>query len=544
MPYAKMTQRMTDTIKGPHVPFVVIKVLSIDGTMTNIPITGGSVKIDRTSQDARRTINFTTNDETLVPLHNADPLNIYANHIFAYRGVIWNRPEIDPKLWSANVPLSEEMLRPANLAYELVPVGVFRINSVTIDEKGDGTLELQVSGSDITSNIAKNHWTGTTTVWTTHYTPPIVMTQVSAILLNVQTLIASYFKEAIELLVRDRWPKKSHIGQPVFHFSAVADKKLLKPIVFGSTNPTSMSSTSPWTDISGIAASMGAEIFVDPEGAFTLLEIVDPNSVQPTWEFLDGEGGLLISATRKLDDSKAVNYVWATGESSMTQLPLRSIAINNDPSSPTYYGGDFGIVSAMEPGRKKLTTQAEVDLAAKTYLNWYTGGDEAVTIEGVVNPALDVGDVVRVRRQRLGIFNKRNSVASLGQDLFRQYDASPIGEIRVQPLAKPIGAGTTLQLINSFATQNVVVSANANKGDTVLHINPVTLLTNFRRYTDFIDPNTGGDGGTNYMVDSVTIPLDLDKPMEIVARERRVGTKQEAIRIGEYTLPDPWAVYN
>lgn len=541
--YEKATTRFLNTIKGSHAPFIVVKALSVDGSVTNIPIVSGSIKIDRLSTDARRTINFTTNEESLIPLHSDDPLNIYGNHVYAYRGVIWNRNNIDPDLWKASVPLSEKFLRPANQAYELVPLGIFRINTVSISEQGDGTVEISVDGSDISSNISKNHWLGTTTVWKVPYIPPVVVTQVSPILLNVQKLIGTTIKQAIKLLIDDRWPPACIVGKPQYDLGGVNDKTLIKPVVLGSQNPTSLSSTNPWTDISGMAAAMGCELLVDSEGKFKLIELKDPNLLQPVWDLLDGEGGLLISADRKVSDAKAVNYVWASGESSLLQLPLRSIAIDQDPSSPTYYKGAFGVSSQMEPGRKSITTQAQADLAAKTYLNWFHGGDETTSVKAVPNPALDVGDVVRIRRQRVGIFDERAAVATLATSIFGAYGQTPRDVIEVEKLNNPIAKGKVLRLVNSFTHQDVVVSENAVKNQTILKIQPVSFTQNFRRYTAILDTSNPYNGSVNYLVDTLTMPLDIDSPMELTCRERRIGTKQDAIKIAEFQLPDPFAVY-
>ena len=542
--YDKASQRFRDTIKGNHAPFVVVKALSVDGSVTNIPITGGSVKIDRMSTDARRSLSFTTNEDSLVPMNPKDPLNIYGNHIYVYRGVIWNRNNISDELWTTkNLPLSEKLLRPSNLAYELVPLGIYRISTVNISENGDGSVEISVEGADISANIAKNHWVGSTTVWKVPYTPPVVVTQTSAILLNVQKFVATNFQAAIKLLIDDRWPAISPVGKPQYDFSGIQDKTLIKPVTLGSTNPTSLSSTNPWTDIQGLAGAMGCELFVDTEGKFKLITLKDPNTQESVWDLLDGEGGLLVDVQRKISDEKAVNYVWASGESSLLQLPLRSIAIDQDPESPTYYKGPFGVSSAMEPGRKSTTTQAQADLAAKTYLNWFHGGDDSTTVKAVPNPSLDVGDVIRIRRQRLGIIDLTASKAVLAQNIIGKYGQEPTTQLAVNALDNPIAKGTTLRLVNAYSKQDIVVAENATKGQTTLKIQPVSFIDNFRRYTYLLDTKTGHDGAVHFLIDTLTMPLDIESPMEIVCRARRIGTKQDAIKIAEFQLPDPFAVY-
>ena len=516
---------------------VVVKALSIDGTFYNIPVSAGSVSVDRTSADVRRTVSFTVNDPDFVPRLATDPLNIYGNHVYVYRGVIWNLDNVGSALSNAAPPLSKSLLAPSSLAYELVPLGVFRISDVSIDESTDGDISIEVSGSDISANISKNGWTAPTTVWNKTYKVPIGKSDVT----QEQTLIATTVQGAIKLLINDRWPigKKSVFGPPRFDFAGVADHQLTKPVVMGSGTASNSGSNSPWTDITGLAMAVGAELYVGADGAFTLRPIPDPNTIAPVWNFFDGDGGLLTKAQRKMDSSKAINYVIATGENTGTKTPLKSIAYDGDPASPTFYQGEFGRVIGREPGKKKLTTQKMVDNAANQYLNWFVGGDESIVIEGVVNPALDTGDVIRVRRKRVGIYNPQTTIAEITSDFPVGCDTNPatlISTITVSPTHHPIKAGGKL-LVYTDAAQDVVVSAhNYPTGATRIVVVPFHPSRQYRKGTIILDPaDITNAGSTNHFIDQMTIPLDLESAIQITARARRVGTKKDAIRFGEYS---------
>jgi hypothetical protein len=511
---------------------IIVKAKSIDGTFANVSVSSGSVKVDRTSQDARRTCSLTINDPTLVPIISTDPLGIYGNHLYIYRGVLWNMDGIGEELFTSPPPLTKELRAPANGAYELVPLGVFRISSVDITEDTQGDITISVDGADISSNISKNAWTNPVTVWKTAYRVPVPKTSTTA----EQTYVANTMQEALKLLINDRWSigKKSVFGETQFNFSGVADMPLARPVIMGSANISTSGSNSPWVDFTGLATSLGAELFIDADGAFTLKRLPDPNTIPPIWSFLDGEGGLLTNAQRKLDVDKAINYVIATGENTGAKQALKAIAFDGDPASPTYYQGEFGRVVGRESGRKKLTTQAQVQNAADTYLNWFVGGEEAVTIEGIVNPGLDTGDVVLIRRKAVGIYNPYATLAELSSPL-RNDGSSAISEILTTPLKKPLAKGTKVVLYTYSAEDVVTVASHYPAGATDIQVEPFFPKVEYYKSTPVLDTNdTSNNGAVPYYIDQLTIPLDLDSPVQITARSRRVGSKQDAIRVAEY----------
>jgi len=563
-----ISERMAYSLQGSHRPIIVVKTLTPKGVTYNIPVSSGTVTVDNTSVDFRRTFSFVTNAETVyatdgtpgtvAPTDDYGPINIYGHHCFIYRGIVWDADRIPPQLWQAEAQIPDYLLRFDNLAsnppdgtppwaialaqnppYELVPLGVFRINEVEVDEQTDGQLTVTVSGADLSVNIARNAWTSPVTVWNKQYTVPLAKSDTTP----EQTYIASTYEEAIKDLINNRWPiGHSVFGGPVFNFNeGLKDAKITAPIILGATNVTSSQSSSPWTQISALAAAINCMLYIDQRGRFTLRTIPDPNSMNPVWQFRDGEGGLLTDINRTLSDSKSANYVIATGENAGTKQAIKAVAADDDPNSPTYYLGSYGRMVGYEPGRKKLTTLAMVQKAADTYLNWFVGGDDSTTFSGITNPALDADMVVLIRRQRIGIYDNQAVIGSLSANT----GAETISSLTVAPLsASVIGqtvvadVGDSIIIFSDAGKDQVIVTSQAKVGDTVIHVKEFKPKLNYRKGTALLDPTVPTDGSVPFYIDKVVTPLDITSTQQFTARSRRTGTKADSIRTAAYSGTD------
>jgi len=533
----KMSDKLRQSLLGSNRPMVVVKAKSPHGLVTNLNIEKGTVTVDHTAQDARRTVEITITDESIVPdLYDAyGPVNVYAHQLYVYRGVLWNSSQIDPALWTCQAPIPENLLVPDNQAYELIPMGVFRITSVSTEEDKEGNVVTTIKGSDISLVLSQNQWTGPVTVGRTPYTIPVEAIS-SFDITPEQTYVAQTIMEAIKILINNRWPVHPAFGPPEFDFSGVVDMPITDAVIMGSSYNGATSSGSPWQDITALATALGAELFVDARGKFVLRTVPDPNSLPPVWSFLDGDGGLLTKVTREINVDKTVNFVIATGEGVGVAVPLRAEAIDNDPTSPTYYQGPLGRIVGRESGRKQLYTIQQVQNAANTYLNWYVGADEQVSIEGVVNPALDVADIIKVRRKHLGIYDAATVFTDLKMDVYtgQLYSSIICSPVRLPKNATSLPAGTTIRLLNNFSSQDVVLSQSVSPGDTVLNVEPFRPNVTYRKNCIVVDPTLPSDGSVSYFVDKLVIPLDLDSPLQITARARRHGSKKDAIRQAAY----------
>ena len=537
-----ISEKLSNSLQGSNRPMVVVKAKTPHGVVTNLNIEKGTVTIDHTSQDARRTIEITISDESIIPgLYDAyGPVNVYAHQLYVYRGVLWNPSGINPDLWTCQAPIPQDLLVPSNQAYELVPCGVYRITDVTIEEDKDGNVVMTIKGSDLSIVVQKNSWTGPVTVARHPYTIPVEAISFFDITPE-QCYVASTIMEAIKILINNRWPTHPAFGPPYFNFSGVNDHPITDAVIMGSSYNGGSMSQSPWQDITALATALGAELFNDATGAFVLRTIPDPNAQQPVWSFLDGDGGLLTKVTRDINIDKTVNFVIATGEAVGTTVPLRAEAVDDDPTSPTYYQGPMGRILGRESGSKQLYTIQQVQNAANTYLNWFVGADEQVSIECVPNPALDVADVIKVRRKNVGVYDPTVVFSDIKQDIYANttYDRVACSAIRLPTKSKYfkagfIKAGSVVRVINNFTHQDLVLSQNAFPGDTFITVQPFVANVTYRKNSVLNDPEAPSDGSVNYFVDKITLPLDLDSPMQITCRARRQGSKKDAIRQAAY----------
>lgn len=171
-------------------------------------------------------------------------------------------------------------------------------------------------------------------------------------------------------------------------------------IVFLSSNPAIGSRTwdtasDPWAAVQEIAAAAGAEAYTSADGTFVIAPLPNILTTPPVWTVDAGEGGVLITATRAMSSANVFNGILATGENATDgNPPVRYLAVDNDPASPTYWGGPFGRRPDFYTSSTLITTSAcqaaaELKLAAARAPN--AKGD----FSSLPNPALEPGDILR-----------------------------------------------------------------------------------------------------------------------------------------------------
>ncbi|KUF18863.1 DUF5047 domain-containing protein [Streptomyces silvensis] len=301
----------------------------------DLPISDGSVTVDRGSK-TRRSLSLTVADVKYLPWNPADPLAVYGQELRVQRGIQF-----------ASGP-------------EMVPLGTFRINEPSADVH-DGPVTL----------------TGTT--------------RESAIidaLFMVPTTTKGYGNcvQAIEFLIRQVIPDapiENLTGRnpscPVATWDAGADR---------------------WDAVTKIATAMRAEIFVDAIGRFVIVNQPDPINTPVSWTIAEGEGGTLISAARQMTRTGVFNAVVVSGENTASDaLPVSGVAYDNDPSSPTRWGGPYGKVPKMYTSAL-VVTQGDANALANYMLTDLTAPNIQTSIDSLPNPALEAGDCVKVEYAR------------------------------------------------------------------------------------------------------------------------------------------------
>jgi hypothetical protein len=164
-----------------------------------------------------------------------------------------------------------------------------------------------------------------------------------------------------------------------------------------------------WADgIEKLADSMGAECFADTFGNFVIRNqplITDP----PAWTLSTGDGGILISENEEYSRDLVYNRVVASGQRVDGTPPVWAAVSDTDPLSPTYISGPFGIKTRFYSS-PLLTTAPQCTTAAASLLARVTGQHLKVSLTAIVNPALDAGDVILIRDGRRSVAHIIDSV--------------------------------------------------------------------------------------------------------------------------------------
>lgn len=169
------------------------------------------------------------------------------------------------------------------------------------------------------------------------------------------------------------------------------------------TNPTLVFAAGGdrWDAATEIARSLGMTLAFDGDGV--LVMEAEPTFDDPiVWEIVEGETGTLEQVDISLERAGAYNRVIAVGENpALTAVP-RGVATDDDPASATYYYGGFGKKPRFYAS-PFITTDAQATTAAQSILTKNLGVARALNLSAAPNPALELGDIVTVRRASLNV---------------------------------------------------------------------------------------------------------------------------------------------
>ena len=138
------------------------------------------------------------------------------------------------------------------------------------------------------------------------------------------------------------------------------------------------------------------------------------------------EGGdtLITSLDRNISTKETYNGVIYTVEGSGVSTPVRVEVWDEDTTSPTYRYGQFGQVPTFV-STNIVSTSADAIKAASLLLNRYIGSQESITWTALVDPSLDVNDVIYIKTNgakvnRLVIIDKLEMPLNPQDQLFAQ----------------------------------------------------------------------------------------------------------------------------
>lgn len=352
---------------------------------TNIPITYATLYLTYATynalaagaptygQAAISTESITTViDAGLVPDNVTDALTPYGNEIELEIGVevekrtAYNYKQLyaafaDYNTLGTSYPTYGQVRKLATIEndYEMIPVGRFVITSVTITES-DGGVVIQVSGEDRSLRVRRSKY--------------IDIYQIAA-----NTNAAT----ALTTMLQDRWTDIK---------LSFTDTPAILPATFlgGDT------STDPWVDAQRIAQGIGMALYFDADGVCRLDSIRDYMNVTPDAEYEDGELNTIMDVTRTISVNDTYNAVIVAGEGSANTGDIYRVeAYDDDPDSPTYRYGGYGVVPYFYSS-SLITTSAQAATTAASILNQVRGATEEISWSAITDPSLDAGDVVRV----------------------------------------------------------------------------------------------------------------------------------------------------
>jgi hypothetical protein len=150
-----------------------------------------------------------------------------------------------------------------------------------------------------------------------------------------------------------------------------------------------------------LAKAHGCTMFWDYAGQFVMRPVPDIGG-EPVADLTDGAHGVLVRVGRKKSRRAAYNGFVATGEQTSSESPpVRQLVVDDDPASPTMWGGSFGRVPKFFSS-SFITNDDQAIRAAEAMRTRETGVPYTVSFGQVPNPALEPLDPVRVRFSERG----------------------------------------------------------------------------------------------------------------------------------------------
>ena len=124
----------------------------------------------------------------------------------------------------------------------------------------------------------------------------------------------------------------------------------------------------------------------------------------PVWLIDTGTRGVMVEAEEALDRTGVYNGVLVVGQNTASDAPVSALVTDNDPASPTRWGGPFGKVVRVEQS-SAVQSSAQAASSADVLLDRKLGLTRSIVLTTAPNPALESGDIIDVafvdgRRER------------------------------------------------------------------------------------------------------------------------------------------------
>lgn len=303
-----------------------------------VPLSEGSVTLDAT-QPVRARCDIQVEDADWIPSDASDGLAPFGSELQVLRGVEF-----------------------VDGSRELVSLGWFGLEDAEITDDGSGAL-VRVAALDRMERLSKGKFED---VW--------------------QVPNGTRYTQSIMDVVRSLWPE-----------SPFADGVVDQSDMTSTLLPTAQVGDDPVEFVQGLAFVIGMSLFFDGDGLLTLRKYSEQSPVMEI-----GEGDVLLSAARNWSRTTAFNRVIVTGENTSGSDVFRGVATDDDPLSPTVYGGPFGRVPEFQSW-PQIQSDNQAQDVANNVLAQQLGVPSTVSFSMVPNPALEVEDMVTISRPSVGV---------------------------------------------------------------------------------------------------------------------------------------------
>lgn len=344
--------RFVAAITGSHQVYQYVNVVSPTGQTVQLHVTAGAVNVDRSAQ-YKRSSTLTAIDPTgtLVPSDVNGILTPFGTEVMPYKGVKY-----------------------PDGTTEVMPLGVFRIAKSTINEDAsDNSTYRGISAVlelyDRSRAVARNKFTSTYAV---------------AKGTNIVTAIKGIIGRTFPEITYDAIDTQLTLPAPQV-YSAGSD---------------------PWFAALNLANLVGCDLFFNVFGNVSIVPWPDITlSTVPDWSYVEGPGCAMTDLAKIFSDDPGYNGVILTcATPAHATAPIQAQAWDMVPSSPTYRYGPYGQVP-NNVSNTAITDQATANAYANALLNSYLGQAESLQLTGWANPALEVGNIVRVKRGPMKVDN-------------------------------------------------------------------------------------------------------------------------------------------
>lgn len=327
-------------VRTDHIAVSKAEIWANDRKIRDLEVASGKVTISADSS-ARRTCTVSLfsdrTDNNLVPDNDFDAITPFGNELRLYRGV-----EFDDG------------------TREFVPLGIFVITDVDITDSNEG-VTIKVDGIDRSLIVSRAKWT------------------------RPYQMISGSLEDSISALLRDRYP------DVVTAFPTT--NVTINQVVLGTEKDNN-----PWKDVVEICELVGYDIFFDAEGIVEMKLFPSLEGAVVVASYDEGQDTAITTLNRNITTRETYNGVIYTIEGSEVSEPKRIEVWDENTTSPTYRFGNFGEVPIFVE-TSILATEEEAITAATNLLNYYLGAQETISWESIVDPTLDVQDVVYVQTE-------------------------------------------------------------------------------------------------------------------------------------------------